>query len=488
MKTDLMNIIFGMKVRKARTELGMSLSAFAKACRLSPSYLTEIEKGRKYPKRDKIFRISEVSGIDYDELVSIRLAPPLTYLESAFTSPLLGEFPLEEFGLDLGDLVEMLTRAPDKVSALLHAMVQIGRRYDMKEEHFLRAALRSHQELNDNYFGEIEESAETFAQQNNLTLPIDRATLETILHDQFNYTINNDKLAHDPDLSHYRSVVIKGRKPKLLINNILHQGQQKFLIAREIGHRTLRLKQRAYTSPPDVIESFEQVLNDFKASYFAGALMMPRDAILADIEHLFAQETWQPEIVVAMLEKYDATPEMLFYRLSELIPQHFGVDLHFLRFNDEDGNYRLIKQLNMNRLPLPSGFGLHEHYCRRWLTVRLIREMGDQPLYAGAQISDFLNTEDRFLCFGFGRPLALTPNIKTSVILGFRITADLKHTIRFADDPDIPSRLLSETCERCPLTPDQCAERAVEPRIWRKQNALDQRRKSLRALRAEMRG
>ena len=29
----------------------------------------------------------------------------------------------------------------------------------------------------------------------------------------------------------------------------------------------------------------------------------------------------------------------------------------------------------MNRLLVPSGIGLAEHYCRRWLSVRLLREM-----------------------------------------------------------------------------------------------------------------
>ncbi|MBK8931304.1 MAG: hypothetical protein IPM76_03115 [Chloroflexi bacterium] len=69
---------------------------------------------------------------------------------------------------------------------------------------------------------------------------------------------------------------------------------------------------------------------------------------------------------------------MLFYRFSELIPQHFGIPIHFLRYHQEGDDYKLIKHLNMNQLNVPSGLGLQEHYCRRWLSVRLLREMADR--------------------------------------------------------------------------------------------------------------
>ena len=108
--TDLVNIILGMKVRQARLEANLSLSEFASRCELSPSYITEIEKGRKYPKTDKILKMAEVLNKSYDDLVSIKLAPSLSYLETMLSSPLLQQFPFEVFGLELGDLVNLFTR------------------------------------------------------------------------------------------------------------------------------------------------------------------------------------------------------------------------------------------------------------------------------------------------------------------------------------------------------------------------------------------
>ncbi len=59
MGLDLINIIFGMKVRQARLEAGLTLADLSRLSELSPSYLTEIEKGRKYPRADKIVRLAE---------------------------------------------------------------------------------------------------------------------------------------------------------------------------------------------------------------------------------------------------------------------------------------------------------------------------------------------------------------------------------------------------------------------------------------------
>lgn len=499
MSTNVVNLIFGMKIRQARLEAKMSLSEFALRCDLSPSYVTEIERGRKYPKADKIMKMATVLGKSYDDLVSIRLAPSLTYLETILTSPLLQQFPFEEFDLEIGDLFNLFTRAPDKASALLHAVLEIARQYDVKNEHFLRAALRSYQQIHENYFGELEEAVSKFADRYSLRteLPITVETLEQIIHHEFGYELDGALLVQDENLSAYRSIFIKAAKPKLLINAGLSPAQIKFILARELGYQFLELKERANTSAPDKVESFEQVFNDFKASYFAGALLMPRPAVLADLQEFFQLNTWSPYRMLGMLEKYDVTPEMLLYRFSELIPQFFGIKLHFLRFHNANNDYHLVKQLNMNNLLLPSGIGLNEHHCRRWLALRLLKELaaekqaggaaGDTPL-VGAQISEFLGSHERFLCFGFARPLVLSPHVGSSVVVGFRVNPELERTIRFTEDPAIPMIIINETCERCPLVGDQCTVRGAEPSILSREKARAGRKVALDQLMARLQG
>lgn len=496
MSANLVNMIFGLKVRQARMEAGLNLSEFATRCDLSPSYVTEIEKGRKYPKTDKIMKMASVLGKSYDDLVSIKLASSMTYLETILSSPLLRQFPFEEFDLEIADLVNLFTRAPDKASALLHAVLEIGRQYDMKEEHFLRAALRSYQEIHENYFQDLEEAATDFAGQYRLNLqaPLSLVSLQEIITDTFKYQLDDMRLVEHSALSTYRSVFVEGARPKLLLNPALHPMQIKFILARELGYQYLRIKERANTSAPDKVESFQQVLNDFKASYFAGALLMPRAATLADLQEFFQLNTWSPYRLLNMVEKYEVTPEMLFYRFCELIPQFFGIKLHFLRFHNADRDYKLVKQLNMNNLLLPSGIGLHEHYCRRWLAMRLLKDLavanasgktGSVPL-VGAQISEFLESHERFLSFGFARPLVLSADVGSSVIVGFRVDSNVKQVIRFVEDPAIPVVIINETCERCPLVGDQCTVRGAEPVLLAEERVRAERKKALSQLMAQL--
>lgn len=478
MGLDLINIIFGMKVRQARLEAGLTLADLSRLSELSPSYLTEIEKGRKYPRADKIVKMAAVLDKEYDDLVSIKLAPSLRYLESTLASSTIRRFPFEEFGLEPVDVLGLVTREPDRASALLHAIVEIARRYDLKEEEFLRAALRSYQEIHENYFPELEEAAATFLTEFgprygfDETPPIPLATLEKILRQEYGYHIDDTAINATEELRHYRSLILPGRNPHLFINNRLYARQVRFILAREIGYRYLNIKERSMTSTPEHVDSFQQLLNDARAAYFGGALLMPRGRILADLEEFFALPAWDPDPFSAMLAAYDVTPEMLLYRFSELIPQFFGLKIHFLRFHHQNGTdeYHLVRHLNMNQLRVPSGAGLFEHHCRRWLSIRLLPDAAapgmaavSTPLPVGAQISEFLNTEEKFLCLGFGRGMVLSPGLSSSVVIGFRVDAEAREVIRFLDDPDIPRTIINETCERCPLRPDQCAVRAAPP-------------------------
>ncbi len=500
MSANLINIIFGMKVRQTRIEKNMSLKDFAAACELSPSYVTEIEKGRKYPRSDKIVKMAEVLGKSYDEMVSIKLDHSLSHLETTLSSTTFQRFPFAEFGLEPSDLITLLTREPEKASALLHAVLEIVRRYDLKEEEFLRAALRSYQEIHENYFQELEDAAVQFTavigQKYGLTeqVPVGRTVLETILRTEFGYEIDTLAIADDPRLQPYRAVLVDGKRPYLCVNYALHECQINFVLAREIGYQHLQIKERSYVSTPNRIDSFQQILNDYMAAYFAGCLLMPRQQMLADLQHFFSQSKWDPQILQDMLVKYDVTSEMLLYRFSELIPQYYGIRQHFLRYHEvEDERYVLYKQLNMNQLLVPQGIGLHEHYCRRWLSIRLLQERKNEQVahngqpFIGVQMSEFIHTQERFLCIGFARPLTLANGIQSSVILGFRVDGELSDAIQFADDPNIPKLYIHETCERCPLTAEQCTDRAAEPTAIQAEEKATARRLALSQLRERVR-
>lgn len=486
MRFNPIHVIFGLKVRQARLAKGLSITELSELSGLSASYITEIEKGRKYPKTDRIVDLSKALGYDYNELVSLKLDPPLSFLETPLTSQLLQNFPLEMFGVDPSAIVDVLTSSPAEMSALVRALQSIARGYAIREEHFYLAALRSYQEYHRNYFPDLERAAADYGAEAGLAaaVPVDEARLAHLLRRRFHYDIEEIPADEYPHLQAYRAIHKGGSRPRLLLNPALMPSQRKFMLARELGYNVLGLRERTPVNPPDEIQSFAQVLNDFKAAYFGGALLMPEGEVARDLRRLFAMKTWDPRPMTDMLTRYDVTPETLLYRWSELVPQLFDLRVHFLRFHEVNGNYRVYKQLNMNELALPTGFGLQEHYCRRWLTVRLLTELesGNAPLVPGIQRSRFLESNKQFLCMGFGRTDNLSPGHPSSVILGIRIDDDLAREVHFASDPAIPEGLLNETCERCPLGPDECSERAAPPTRWEKDRDAALRLEQLTAL------
>jgi hypothetical protein len=161
------------------------------------------------------------------------------------------------------------------------------------------------------------------------------------------------------------------------------------------------------------------------------------------------------------------------YRLTEVLPEYFGIKLHFLRFNHEGGEYRLVKHLNMSQVLIPGGTGLDEHYCRRWLAIRILHDLESEGVgrkkmaepIVGVQLSRFVDTNERYLCVALARHLALNPSATSSVSLGFRCDEEFDRTVQFAKDTSIARLDIDGTCERCRLTKDECRERAAPPHL-----------------------
>ncbi|MBI3994159.1 MAG: helix-turn-helix domain-containing protein [Candidatus Lambdaproteobacteria bacterium] len=500
MRGDSVQVIFGLKLRQFREEKGWGLKEFSERAGLSPSYLNEIEKGKKYPKADKIMALADTLGVGYDELVSLKLDKELNLLESILDSPVVRELPLQLFGISQHDVINLLTKAPHEAGALVRTLVEIARSYDMQVEHFLHAMLRSYQESHDNYFEDIEKAVAKYVKAHAIDpeAPVSYAFLRQLLLTEHRISVDEQTLDGYPELAGFRSVWIDTPPPRLLVNGHLTPSQKAFQVGRELGYRALGLTSRGITSSRAEVTSFDQVLNDFRASYFAGALLINEKRITKDIRGFFRQKRWDGERFLAMMAAYDVTPEIFMYRLSQVVPRHMGLkQLHFLRFNNSpstDSRYRLSKQFNMSQVPIPTGIGLDEHYCRRWLSVEILQELAERQRagnpaspVVGVQVSRFLNQKEEYLCIALARPLALTPDTNTSVTLGFRMTDEFKEKVRFWDDDRISHRELNETCERCPLSALECSQRAAPPSTYRSKERLERRKQVLDELVASSR-
>lgn len=504
MNGENLRIILGIKLKQLRTEKKFSLKDLSEQTDLSISYLSEIEKGKKYPKPEKIIALAQALGTTFDELVTMKVDEALDPLTAVLNSPALREFPFKLFGIEQQDIMDLFSASPAKAGALLKTFLEIIRGYDMSVEQFILAALRSYQKMQHNYFEDLEEAAERFMaeMQWKAKIPMPTESVKKALTLKYNYEIDESTISSMPELQKFRTIYVPTKttkhtplphaKPRLLLNKDLIDRQKAFIYGRELGYNYLNLKERALTSSWLKVESFEQVLNNFKASYFSGALLMNRHSMVKDLTKLFQKKTWDGAALVAMLDKYAVTPEMLLYRMTELLPQFFGLEeMHFLRFSHRTstGNMKLTKFLNMSQVFAPYGLDLNEHYCRRWLPIGILKreqnELADRdptsPLVI-VQRPYFVESNIEYFVITVARRFALKPLFHASVSIGFLMNDAFKEKVKFWNDPNIEKIQVNETCERCGLREDVCRDRIAPPTLYMKNERQRVREASLQKI------
>lgn len=483
--SESLRFILGIKIKQFRQAAGFSLKELSAKTKLSVSYLSEIEKGKKYPKPEKIVLLAHALNRTFDELVSLQLDDDLNPLSALLNSPVLKDFPLQQFGIGLADVFDLVNDSPSKAGAFVRTLLEISRGYDMNVEHFLLASLRSYQKMHHNYFEEFEAVANDFRAQNRImpSSGISQSWLESLLRDEFQCQIIYDDFSDYPDLTPLRS--ISPSQKKIFINSRLLPQQKKFILARELGYRILKLKERAETSSWVKVETFEQIFNNFKASYFAGALLVPEQEIAKDLRNWLTNEKFNGEALSELMRKYDSTPEMFLYRMSQVMPSHFGVvKLHYMRLNHNLNNdsFNITKELNLTNVFIPRSIGPGEHQCRRWAATAGLKQLAKEEHEANdvkvsAQRSTFVERGKTFFNIAVVRSKALGDNTNTGMTLGFLIDDDFKDKAAFWNDPDVQDSEVNETCERCPFT--DCESRVSEPTIF---NALERQASRERTL------
>ncbi len=490
-RTQYERIIFGLKVKQLRQAKGLSFAELADQTGMSVSYLNEIEKGKKYPKDDKVEALSKALEIAKSKLTSGELDKSLEPVAELLQSNFLNELPLDLFGIDLAKVVEIIANAPARVGAFISTLLEISRNYALKEENFYFSALRSYLELHNNYFEDIEDQVDTFCAQHSVPRerPLAANFLRQLLEAQFGYTIVENGLDDYEELRNLRSLFLPDKK-QLLLNSSLSASQRAFQFGKELGFNVLNIKERANTSSLLRANTFEEVLNHSKATYFSVALLMPRELFVADVQQFFERQQWEGEAFLAIMKKYEASPEMFYHRLTNILPRFFGLDqLFFLRFvhNPTTSSFDVDRELHLSRRHHPHGNALLEHYCRRWVALSLLEDLHQMQqegksvdTFVRAQRSQFIGTEDAYLCFTLARPAYPAPNRNVSVTLGLLVNDALREKVKFLNDSAIQMREVNQTCERCPLT--DCKERAAPPVIIEKKEKLRKIQQTLRRL------
>ena len=361
---EFIKTVFGLKMKQFRQKRNISLQELSNQTGLSKSYLNEIENGKKYPKHDKIAQLATALNCNYNDLVSTKLDKSLSPIVEIIQSDFFKEIPLDLFGINKNNLISIISDAPKKVTAFVNTLIEISKNYNLSKERFYFAVVRSFQELYDNYFPEIEEKASAYSIENKIPYKPNSADLEIILTEKFHYEIRNVDFEKYGATGKLRSLYIP-EKRLLLLNELLDEDQKTFIFAKEIGYNVLNLNPRPNTYSWLDFTSFEELLSNYYASYFAGCLLIHKGILTEKISQFFKSEDWEPENFENLIEEFTNSPETFYYRLTNILPQEHGIkDLFYLCFTKKKNSDKLeiLKELHLNQQQAPHANATNEHY------------------------------------------------------------------------------------------------------------------------------
>lgn len=480
MKEENIRIIFGLKLKQLRKERNLSLQELSDKSGVSVSYLNEIEKSKKYPKADKVFRLAEALEVNYDYMVSLQLEDKMKPIADLLHSDILSELPLDLFGIDPSSFIELLSDTPTKLNAFIITLMDISRAYDITLEEFFLSSLRAYQEMHDNYFPELEIQAQSFKENFQVPLLPNFKQLKHILESEYHYEVISYDFEKEVNLSKTRSLMLPGKSPKFLFNPNLTENQKIFAIGRELGYAYLNLKNRPYSSSWITVNSFEEVLQHFQASYFSCAILMEEKEITKDLDSFFAQQTLDHEHLLSLIEKYNVTPETLVYRLTNILPKHFGLkELFFLRIgkNVPSGQFSLNKELHLTGIHHPHGSKNQEDYCRRWVSATIFDDFsGSQASRIGKAQYSFYPDGQSYFVFAIAYQSGMKRQEQISISFGLKVNTQFKRKVKFHNDQQIQLKHVGTTCQACPV--ENCEVRVAPPtKLQKMQSQKDKENK-----------
>jgi predicted transcriptional regulator len=311
--------------------------------------------------------------------------------------------------------------------------------------------------------------------------------LSNLLSDQYGIVVEFFDEKDYPVLGSIRSVFIPKSK-KLLINKRISSDQRAFTLARELGFLHMNLKMRPMTSSWIEVNSFDEVFNNFQASYFAGAILIKKEPLVQSLKHFFSSEKFSEKKLIEIIHKFQTTPETLLHRIFSILPHFFDIDkLFFLRFEAPMGSkdYVLTKELHLSKLHDPQE-SKNENYCRRWVSLKILDELSSlqkskkDDLLVQAQVSDYEDAGNQYFVISIARPLNILESTNVSVSIGFEVSLEVIQKIAFLNDSKVKHQKVNQTCEKCSIF--DCKERVAAPTILQKKRQTKMMKEAIASL------
>ncbi|MFN3695864.1 MAG: helix-turn-helix domain-containing protein [Pseudobdellovibrio sp.] len=467
---ETLRLVFGLKLKGLRLDRGLSLKELAKKTGLSPSYLNEIEKGKKYPRTEKILILADALNEKLEDLISLELKKELKLIQNLIDKKIFSGMPFDIFGIPSVTIFELIAEHPKRMQALVGTLIELARAHSIDVDDLLYALLRSYLDMHNNYFPSIEEKARAAEKEFKISIHADlnqlKSELLNILTNKFKVDVLTECDFNEisKDISELDFFLVDNQK-KLVISKYVSDKDLVFILAREIGYRYLSVKTRPITSLAVQLDSFEQLFNHFSASYFASSLLIPEIEIRSALETLFAKKSWSHSQFLQTVNGFNCTIESFFHRMTQVLPKNFDLgQLFYLRYEYDlmTKKYQVSRELHLSSLHSPHKVKGHEHYCSRWLIHQLtLKRMNtDVEPILGIQHSSYVKSDNEYLVIAASFKKQPDSRKISCVCMGLLNGESVRKKIAFLNSPEIPVVQVGETCERCTLA--NCQDRKAD--------------------------
>lgn len=328
----------GHRIRHHRVERGYTLDDLGAIVGVAGSQLSLIENGKREPKLSLLQAIAHATGTDVTDLLSPeppnRRAALELDLERAQSSPLfrrLGVTP-----------VRVTKTMPDET---IEAVLGLHRELERREREAIATpeeARRANTELRlrmrerNNYLPEIEQLAEKQLRAAGHGGGALTHRTVSVMASQLGF-----ELLYVDDLPHSARSVTDLAHGRIYLPPASIPGGHglRSMALQAMAHRLL-----GHTPPTDYADFLQQRL---EINYYAACCLMPETASVA----FLAQAKKDRNLAVEdFRDAFGVTHEAAGMRLTNLLTQHIGIRLHFLRV---DGSGAITRVFENDDLPVP---------------------------------------------------------------------------------------------------------------------------------------
>ncbi len=352
----------GHRIRHQRVESGLTLDELGARVGVAGSHLSLIENGKREPKLSLLQEIARVTQTDVADLLSTeppnRRAGLEIELDRAQASPVF-----RRLGIPAVKITKATTDETIETILGLHRELQRREREAIATPEEARRAnteLRLRMRSHNNYLPEIEKLAEKqLGRAGHISGALTHRTV-SIMAEQLGF-----ELIYAGDLPHSARSVTDIENGRIYLPPASIPGGHglRSMALQAMAHRLL-----GHQPPLDYADFLQQRL---EINYYAACCLMPETNAVAFLQQAKRDRNLAVE---DFRDAFGVTHEAAGMRMTNLVTEHLGIPLHFLRV---DGAGAINRVYENDDLPLPSdvtGAIEGQIACRRFLARSAFEE------------------------------------------------------------------------------------------------------------------